>query len=146
MTNPVITARLSMGLTRLDLAQEANIALMTMTYIELGSYGTLPQRVALILEPVSHNSNGQTLSEEYEEWKMRRRMATSIFDNLLTYNNWGSFPELDDIMHPHEEFRGLIGVPLNRYAMEICVARNVIQNFETGRQHGFPSPLSNALV
>ena len=137
MTNPVISARLKMGLTRSELSQEANIALVTLQYIETGSYGTLPERIGLILEPVNRN-----LTEQYEVWKLHRRLATEMF---IPPPSLEDFPQLDDIMHPHMEFRGILGVSLNHYTRELCIARNVVQSFESGRQQAFPMELYNAL-
>lgn len=136
--NPLMTARRALGLTRQGLATQANMALTTIEYLESGAYGDIPPRVRAILRIADPE-----IVTGFDQWKIQARINQHELKHEIPY----CFPELDDIMHPHEEWRqSLNSLGINSYCEILKVQRNVVQNLERGRQVQYPKGLHIALT
>ena len=134
----MLRARAALGMNRAEFAAKTDMSPSSIEYIENGSYGALPERVVVYLSIINPN-----IVEDYQQWKITSRLASTRMPKALP----DFFPELEDVMHPHEEWRKTIcGMPLNVYCAEIKVARVVVQQMEKMRQPKFPQELTTALI
>lgn len=138
MINPIITARRALGMNRQALANQANMAITSVEYLESGAYGDIPERIQALLE-----ISDPYIITHYEQWKVQERIKQNQVQRFID----GTFPELMDMMHPHEEWRQSVnGLGLNTYCGAIKIQRNVVQNVESGRQAKYPKMLHITLV
>lgn len=136
--NPVIDIRKALGMTREVLASQAHCALTTVEYVEKGAYGPIPEAMEEILSIVDPD-----IQRSFTRWKISERLKQSV----LTHSISGTFPELEDVMHPHQEWRQVVNdLGLNAYCEAIKIQRAIVQNLETGKQLRFPKPLHIALI
>lgn len=137
ITNPVVKLRKELGLTRNELAEATHLAPTTLQYIEWGAYGPLPKSVTELLSVIDPH-----IEKTYSIWKQTKRLGNNLPIELPE-----AFPILDDLMHPHKEWRTIVcKLGLNDYCSELCVPRALIQNVERRKQKKFPRELELALI
>lgn len=132
-SNPITVTREQLGLSVMQLANKAGIAVRTLRHLEAGNYLKIPAPVLVILIDINPN-----IQADYRWWIRTKREFFGMPKLAIE--------ELNSDTSPVQQLLSFWNLGINELASALCVERYCIQQSIRGYYQSIPTSLATAFI